>query len=338
MKSTAFVRVSSAALILSLSILTQSGQGSDWASDLFESRSHNFGTVARAAKTEHVFEFENRTDREIRISHVRASCGCTTPIVPQKSIPAGEKGQVVARFNTASFVGQRGATLTVVFDRPNYREVQLRVDGYVRRDVVCNPGSLDFGKTDQAQSVTREIDIQYAGRNDWAINEIQSDVPGLELELKETRRQGGRVGYSLVATWNAQATGYLQSNVVLQTNDRLRPTIPLSVTGQSVSTLQISPANLYLGEVAPGETVQKRVIVRANDEFQLTGVRCEDQRVQCEYKEDAKSIQMIELTFVANDQPGPFQMEVIVETNASQNATARLVVSGMINSTATSPE
>lgn len=316
---------------LTLLALAVPCQGYDWASELFESRTHDFGTVARAAKTEHVFEFENRTDQPIQISHVRASCGCTTPIVPEKTVAPGAKGKVIARFNTGSFVGQRGATLTVVFNRPTYREVQLRVDGYVRRDIVCNPGSIEFGQTQESQVASKEISIQYAGRNDWQITDVTSEVPGLEFELKETRRGNGRVGYSLLATWQAESAGYLQTDVVLKTNDSRRPTIPLSVTGQSISTLQVSPANLYLGQIAPGQAVTKRVIVRANDEFRLTGVNSEDSRVTVNFDEEAKKIQMVELTFVADEKAGEFQAQVMIETDAGDNAKTNLVVSGMIN-------
>ena len=46
-----------------------------------------------------------------------------------------EKGAIVATFNTNSFHGQRGATLTVIIDKPFYAEVQLHVRGYIRSDV-----------------------------------------------------------------------------------------------------------------------------------------------------------------------------------------------------------
>ena len=46
-----------------------------------------------------------------------------------------EKGAIVATFNTDSFHGQRGATLTVIIDQPFYAEVQLHDRGYIRTDV-----------------------------------------------------------------------------------------------------------------------------------------------------------------------------------------------------------
>lgn len=303
---------------------------SDWASELFKVRSHNFGTVARAAKTEYSFDFKNTTGQNIHISHVRASCGCTTPIVPNQTIAPGEEGAVIARLNTGSFLGQRGATLTVVFTQPSYREVQLRVDGYVRRDIVCNPGEIDFGKVTASEKARCEVDIQYAGRNDWQIKDVVTDIPGLSFELVETRRDGGRVGYSLTAEWTATGAGYLQSDVILVTNDGQRPKIPLAVEGQAVSLLQVSPVNVFLGQVESGSTTTKRVIVRADEPFRIKAATCDDARVKVNFEDVEKKLQMLELTFAAGDQAGEFDCQVSVQTDAGENASTSFTVSGVV--------
>ena len=47
-----------------------------------------------------------------------------------------EKGAIIAHFNTDTFSGQRGATLTVTIDKPFYAQVQLHVSGFIRTDVI----------------------------------------------------------------------------------------------------------------------------------------------------------------------------------------------------------
>jgi uncharacterized protein YqhQ len=88
---------------------------------------------------------------------------------------------------------------------------------------------------------------------------------------------------------------------------------------------------LYLGQIAPGQAVTKRVIVRANEEFHLTAVNSQDGRVSVSFAEEAKKIQMLELTFVADEEAGEFEAVVEIETDAGENAAANLIVSGMIN-------
>jgi hypothetical protein len=44
-------------------------------SNMFASTSHDFGTVARAAKTEHRFYFDNPYDKPLHVRSARTSCG-----------------------------------------------------------------------------------------------------------------------------------------------------------------------------------------------------------------------------------------------------------------------
>ncbi len=113
---------------------------SDWARSMFTATSHDFGTVARAAKTEYRFEFENRSNQTLHVRSVRTSCGCTTPTIETETVQPGGTGVILAKFNTHSHTGQRQATVTVTFDRPQFAEVQLLVKGYIRSDIVFNPG------------------------------------------------------------------------------------------------------------------------------------------------------------------------------------------------------
>ncbi len=94
-------------------------------SSLFRDASHDFGTVARAAKTEHRFEFQNPYQQPIHVRSVRTSCGCTTPIIETETVPPGGTGIILARFNTGTHTGSKAATVTVTIDRPTFMEVQL---------------------------------------------------------------------------------------------------------------------------------------------------------------------------------------------------------------------
>jgi len=211
-----------------LLMAAEQGLAQNWARQMFGRTSHDFGTVARAAKTEYVFEFTNRLNQEVHILGVRASCGCTTPKVETYTVKPGEKGRIRAILNTRTFKGALSATITVVFDRPYYAETQLTVRGYVRRDVVLNPGSADFGDVAQGQGATCKIDLQYAGRNDWAITAIRSPNPHITVRAEQTRRDYGRVGYDVMVRLSPDAPpGFINTEVTLVTNDWQKQNVPL---------------------------------------------------------------------------------------------------------------
>ena len=211
-------------MVMTFCISFSTADGADWANQAFENRHHNFGNVARAARVEHIFEFTNPFQQTLQVAAVRASCGCTTPVILTKSVKPGESGQILARFNTRSFLGQRGATLTVVFNSPRPGEAQLRVDGYVRKDVVCDPGELAFGTIQRGTPSVKSVDIMYAGQANWKILNAESAITGLDLHVEETSRQDGRVNYLLTATYTPTDTvGYLNGDIYLRTSDRSQP-------------------------------------------------------------------------------------------------------------------
>ncbi len=150
----------------------------DWTDTAFPVKNHDFGTVAVAAKTEFRFPIHNTTSQTIHIRDVRASCGCTTPIIETAYIAPNQTGSILARFNTGTFRGKRGATLTVVIDQPHYTEVRLRVDGYIRQDMVVHPGAVEFGQINGGDSHEKTVQILYAGRDDWSVVDVYQTSHG----------------------------------------------------------------------------------------------------------------------------------------------------------------
>ena len=84
-----------------------------WATKMFAETKHDFGTVARGSDTSFKFAAKNIYKQDIELVSVRSSCGCTTPTLDKKTLKTGEVGYVTATFNTRTFTGIPGATLTV---------------------------------------------------------------------------------------------------------------------------------------------------------------------------------------------------------------------------------
>lgn len=298
---------------------------------LFAETYYDFGTVARGAATEHLFWFTNTLGQDVHVQSVRTNCGCTTPSVVHSTVKTGEQGAIRAVFNTRSFTGQRGATITVVFDRPYYTEVQLQVRGFIRCDFVFTPGSVAFGTVREGERAERVIDLDYAGRSDWQVTSVHVPDRHLSVEARETNRGFGRVGYELVVRLAADAPpGTLDTELTLETNDWRGNRVPLAVTGQIVPPLSVSPALLYLGNVKCGEEPRTRLVVRADTAFRITSVECEDPRFCFQVGQAAKSLHLVPVTFQAGAEPGQIAVKIRIHTDLSGGKTAELTASGSI--------
>ncbi len=299
----------------------------NWASKLFKTPKHDFGTVARGAATEHVFYFKNELTTDIFVNSVRASCNCTTPSIIKQRVKPGETGGIRAKFNTASFVGQRGATVTIQFGSPTFSEVQVRVDGYVRRDIVFTPGNVDFGVVGEGKGAEKVVSLAYAGRNDWKITKVSSTNKYVTAELKETSRGGGRVGYNVMVKLAADApANYLSnSSLVFETDDRALKQVPLQVTGNVQSAIVASPKVMYLSNVKKGSTINKSVLLRGQGDFEIKEIRNADGLISADLPNGAKRNHIVKLNINTGGEAKDMDSEVTILATMNGKSYQRII-------------
>ena len=318
-----------AAMVVFLAAGTASAQ--QWAESLFTAKTHDFGAVARAAKVEHVFVLKNNTSQKVHIASVRSSCGCTQPRVGKDWAAPGESASVVAAFNTRGFTGKRGAWVTVTLDKPQYAEVRLRIDGYIRTDVVLDPGQVALGSVGVGQTAEKTVKVNYAGRNDWKIENVKTNSPYLEARVIETARANGRVSYNLVVELKPDApVGYINDKLVLQTNDRRATQVPVKVEGLVVANLTVSPSPLLLGTVQPGQSVKRQLIIKGTKPFRILEIVAEDNGFSFEPSDTAKLVHVVPITFEAGVAGQTLDGKIVVRTDMTEAPTASVTVKGQV--------
>jgi hypothetical protein len=269
-----------------------------------EARAFDFGTVARAAKTEHRFMIKNNHASDLHIHSVRASCGCTTPIIETEFIKPGETGSILARFNTGTFTGKKAATLTVSIDKPVYTELQLTVKGYIRSDVVVNPGEVNFGEVPVGEPQNVDVTLDYAGRSDWSLVGAESPLDFVDVKFEELSRAGGRVSYKISASLSPDAPlGVLQNQLLLKTNDRNLTSVPIRFMANVQPPIQVSPQAFALGTVTAEEPISQRLVIKARSEFRVLEITSEIADVRFEASETPKTAHLLNLLIAPKRQP-----------------------------------
>ena len=283
---------------------------------MFNTTSHDFGTVAKGSKAEYRFQIKNIYEEDAHIVGVRSSCGCTTPQVTRPDLKTFQTGEIVAEFNTRSFYGHKSATLTVTFDKPFHAEVQLHITGFIRTDVVTQPGAIDFGTVDQGAEGQQRIQVTYAGREDWKILDAKTADPWYEVEMHELTRGNGRVGYELLVRLTKDApAGYLKDQLILVTSDGQSRELPIDMQGRVVPDITISPTKLFIGVVHPGKKVTKNLVVRGKKPFKIVDVTCNNKAFNIQTSKEAKSVHLIPVVFTAGEDPGRVAQKISIRTD-----------------------
>jgi len=304
----------------------------DWAKQMFSETSHSFGTVAKGAKTEYRFTFRNKFKEDVHVVGVRTSCGCTTPSVTKKDLKTHETSEVVAVFNTKTFVGQHGATLTVTFDKPFRAEVQLRVTGNIRGEVTFEPPFIDLGNVDIGKEVERKVRVTHLGGTPWVIKDVRSLNSNYAVTLSQPLHTGTQSVYDLTLRLKPETpAGDLKGQLLLVTNDPRAEQIPMDVEGRVVAEVTVSPQLLALGTVSPGKSVTKNVVVRANRPFKVTGVECgADGCITCPVKDAAAPVHILPVTFQAGDAAGKVERQLRISTDLGAGVVPAVTVQATV--------
>ncbi len=320
------------ALGLCLGALLPAASAQNWAEKMFEETSHDFRIVGRGAKSEYHFEFTNQYEQDVHVASVRSSCGCTTPSISKDTLKTHETASVLATFNTSSFIGQKGATITVVFDRPTYAEVQLKVSGFIRTDITFDPSEVNFGEFAAGAAREREVTITHSGNAKWEITDVRSHCKHLQVRLNPAERLPNQVRYRmLVRLDDSMPEGDIRERLTLISNDRDFPTTEMLISGRVRPSVSVSPASVSLGETSTTETKEERLVVRGEEPFEILDVQCGDRRFEFEVPSGEKKLHFVKLRFRGDGSEESISQEIRIVTDLPGNKSASCVVTGRVN-------
>jgi len=295
--------------------------GQQWAEEMFDETSHDFGTVARGAEVSHTFTLENIYEEDAHVSDIRSTCGCTTVTIDQSFLKTWEKAKITTTVDTKAYHGQKDSTLTVVFDKPFPAEVRLQIHSYIRRDVVVHPGIVSFGSVPQGTGARKKLTVTYAGRSDWKIMQVEASNPHLGVQAAEMSRTVGEISevkYDLIVDLAEDApAGYIHDYLSLVTND-VNPRaarVPVPVEGLVTSAFSIRPSPLLLGVVQAGAPVSRRLVIKGAKRFRILAARCSDERFKCTVPDEANVLQLVPVTFTPDAETGKISGTISIETD-----------------------
>ena len=308
---------------------TSSAQG--WAEKMFKNRTHDFRIVGRGTKSEYHFDFTNLYEEDVHIAGVRTSCGCTTPTTTADTIKTHETAAVVATFNTSTFIGQKSATVTVVFDKPSYAEVQLTVSGFIRTDITFDPPEIAFGEVPSGQSGEREVVITHSGNSKWEIVDVRSHCSNLSVRLEPAQRTRGMVRYRMVVSMDDQMSeGDIRERLTLISNDASFPTTEMAISGRVQPTVSVFPASVSLGTTSPTTATEKKLVVRGKEPFEISDVQCADKRFEFDVPVGKKKVQFVKLRFQGDGSDTSISQEIRIITDLPGNKSASCIVTGTV--------
>ena len=204
----------------------------------FGNESYDFGEIEEeAGYAEYTFNFKNTGDQPIKITHVKASCGCTTPGWTKEEVMPGDSGFVKARYNPRNRPGKFRKSLRITTSQPTENKV-LYISGYVKPkprtveeeytiragDLGLKFRSMNLGKITTEKTFEKSFDVYNAGSDSLRLNYEIMEIPGhiklsLEPEVLGRKQKGSlMIEYDPIAK---DDLGFISDNITIQTDSVL---------------------------------------------------------------------------------------------------------------------
>jgi hypothetical protein len=257
-----------AALVLAiLGLATVETSADSWAEKMFpDGTSYDHGSIPRGAELYHKFKMVNIYAVPLDIVELRPSCDCGKVTATPMRLEPRQEGYVEVTMDTRRFTGPRTLSIFVRVGPQFTSTAELKVIANSRSDVVFNPpGGVNFGVVARGQAPTQTIDVEYAGKLDWRINEVVKGDAPLDAAFEEWYRKPGQVGYRVKVSLKPEApAGNHKWELFLKTNDPATPLVPVLVEANTQAQLTVLPETLKLGNLRVNTEGLGRIIVRSS--------------------------------------------------------------------------
>jgi len=221
----------------------------------------DFGVVDQGAKVEHTFQLANRGDGELRIDHVKSTCGCTVGVVSAREVPPGGTGRVTVTLDTDRLVGHSTKVVTVYTSDPDAPAAALTLTGQVSVDLVMTPNPLYLGRLRRGDLTRREVLIT-PGREGatYAVTAVEHPNPALHTTLEaRTDGPGQRL---LVELDPGIPLGRFNEQVTLRTTSPRQAAMVLPVFGSVEGDVVVLPPQVTFGIARSGTTAERELVIR----------------------------------------------------------------------------
>lgn len=305
-------------------------QGQEWARKMLSEYSHDFGEVQKGELPEYRFELKNVYEETINIAQVFSSCGCTQVSVNKRQLKTWETAEVICRFNSKPFNGFKQATVTVRFGQPMVGEVQLTVKGTIVSAIRLNPESIDFGQVTRGKLPVYQATLSGPPNTNFRVMDIKSTFPHIGVTLdRPIRTSTNQIQYTLKTRLKDSApNGFSQGDlfIVVQEGARQRQ-IPLKFSARLGSSVKLSPSVLTITNAVQGKKIKKKVIVRAEEPFRITDVKCRTKAFRVSSRKSGMSkTHVVEVTYTPDGQQDSHECELTFFTSLSDTAAGKVKV------------
>jgi len=213
---------------------------------VFKTDKWDFGKIKQGKDVTYEFVFKNEGDQDLQIGNVESTCGCTAALVSNKKVAPGGAGIIKVTFSSAGYAGEVIKYVYVESNDPSNRRAPLRIEAAIdvppQPKIDLNRYMYDQGLVIEGESLETEIVVINRGELEL---KFECTLPGAVFEAK-----GKPAAFPIAVAPGKESAltvkfplegrvGFIREFILFKTNDPLRTTISMTISGYVVTKLQL---------------------------------------------------------------------------------------------------
>jgi len=205
---------------------------------ILQQTSFDFGDIKQGDKVSHTFVIYNSGGDLLKISDVKASCGCTAAAPEKNELAPGESTNLVVTFNSARRMGKQSKTVRIYSNDPENPEMLLSISGNVVSANQTSAGAPtiyftetqhDFGKVNEGDKVNYTFTFANKGSSVLTIKDIKTSCGCTAALLSQDNLAPGKDGTINVELDTKNRSGKMSRTVTVKSNDPKDPAKVLTI-------------------------------------------------------------------------------------------------------------
>lgn len=205
---------------------------------------YDFGDINQNDIVDHSFVITNTGGDVLKISDVRASCGCTAAQPDKTELKPGESTKLKVTFNSKGRKGPQVKNVNFKTNDPNKPVVNLTIKcNIIVKDEGSNKSGakiffpetqFDFGKVKEGSKLNHTFTFQNTGTQPLIIKEVKTSCGCTAAVISEKNIQPGNSGSIKVDFDTAKRQGKTSKMITVVSNDTSEPNKVISITAEII--------------------------------------------------------------------------------------------------------
>ncbi len=200
---------------------------------------YDFGNINQNDIVKHSFTITNTGDDVLKISDIRASCGCTAATPDKNELKPGESTQLLVTFNSKGRKGPQTKTVNLKTNDPNNPNLTLMIkcNIIVKEDDKNKAGAQiyfpetehDFGKVKEGEVVNYVFKFENKGTQPLLVKNVKTSCGCTAAITSEKELKPGQTGTIKVDFDTKNRMGKASKTITVVSNDLNEPSKVLTI-------------------------------------------------------------------------------------------------------------